>query len=500
MALAQGTSMGSGTNFASQAFTGADNYEDVFGFDNAPTSTNLPKIYEREVTRYGDRTLMGFLRMIGAESPTNSQEIRWAEQKRLHIIYNRVTRTAADSDVFTVYTNDVTLGSSDSTALTDHSIRVGDKVLIGDADEDGTGANIASSHIGVVASKNATTGALTILSYVDEATTDDAGFPNLDHGATVPLTILVIGSEFGKASDSRSETIRPEYDSYTNNTIIMRDTFEVSGTDANQIGWVEIADENGVQGKYWYLKGKSETMSRIEDYAEIALIEDKKAASGSPAAAPTTSSLGATATFGARNGSEGLFSAIESRGNTTTGGFDSAAGTFRNDLDLILKQFDKEGNIEENVLYLNRSESLNFDDGMAAQSVASDVAWGMFNNSENMGLTLGFTGVRRGSYDFYKKDWKYLNQLDGRGSFNDVKGVSIPMGSTSVYNQYGQNLQTPYLEINYLAGGHSNRKMQTWAHGGQSAGRTNGKDAESIEFLTERCLKTCAANNFFLFK
>ena len=37
----------------------------------------LPEIYEQEVERYGNRTLSGFLRMVGAEMPMTSDQVIW---------------------------------------------------------------------------------------------------------------------------------------------------------------------------------------------------------------------------------------------------------------------------------------------------------------------------------------------------------------------------------------------------------------------------------------
>ena len=51
----------------------------------------LPEIYEQEVERYGNRTLSGFLKMVGAEMPMTSDQVIWSEQNRLHISYSNVT-------------------------------------------------------------------------------------------------------------------------------------------------------------------------------------------------------------------------------------------------------------------------------------------------------------------------------------------------------------------------------------------------------------------------
>jgi hypothetical protein len=55
----------------------------------------LPEIYEQEVERYGNRTLSGFLRMVGAEMPMSSDQVIWSEQNRLHVAYNDVDVNAA---------------------------------------------------------------------------------------------------------------------------------------------------------------------------------------------------------------------------------------------------------------------------------------------------------------------------------------------------------------------------------------------------------------------
>ena len=54
----------------------------------------LPEVYEAEVERYGNRTLSGFLRMVGAEMPMTSDQVIWSEQNRLHVSYDNATVVA----------------------------------------------------------------------------------------------------------------------------------------------------------------------------------------------------------------------------------------------------------------------------------------------------------------------------------------------------------------------------------------------------------------------
>jgi hypothetical protein len=133
-------------------------------------------------------------------------------------------------------------------------------------------------------------------------------------------------------------------------------------------------------------------------------------------------------------------------------------------------------------------------------------SYGVFDNEEEMALNLGFSGFRRGSYDFYKSDFKYLNDRSTRGGINDrnttspVRGVMIPAGVTSVYDQsLGKNLKRPFLHVRYRASQTDNRKLKTWITGSVGA-TTSDLDAMQVNYLSERCLITQGANNFMLMK
>ena len=76
---------------------------------------------------------------------------------------------------------------------------------------------------------------------------------------------------------------------------------------------------------------------------------------------------------------------LEQRGNVEVG-FTAAAGL--DDFDAILKNLDTQGAIEENMLFLQRQTSLDFDDMLASISggFAGGTAFGLFENSEEMAL------------------------------------------------------------------------------------------------------------------
>jgi hypothetical protein len=286
------------------------------------------------------------------------------------------------------------------------------------------------------------------------------------------------------------------FKSFDNKPIIIKDKYEISGSDASQIGWVEVSGEEGQNGYLWYLKAEGDTRARFTDYLEMTMVESQKRT--------------ATAFNGHRGGTiegtEGLFAALEARGNESTGITGVNAATDLAEFDAILAEFDKNGSIEENMMFLNRGTSLAIDDMLASMNSygAGGTSYGVFNNDADMALNLGFSGFRRGSYDFYKSDWKYLNDASTRGIINDfntvgaVRGVIVPAGVSSVYDeQLGRNLKRPFLHVRYRASQTDDRRLKTWVTGSVGA-VTSDLDAMEVNYLSERCLVVQGANNFML--
>ena len=145
---------------------------------------------------------------------------------------------------------------------------------------------------------------------------------------------------------------------------------------------------------------------------------------------------------------------------------------------------------------------------LAAQNSygAGGTSYGLFDNDKDMALNLGFTGFRRG-YDFYKTDWKYLNDPTMRGGMSTaaaskaVTGLLVPAGSTNVYDQImGKNAKRPFLHVRYRASEAEDRKYKTWITGSAGGAATSDLDAMEVNFLSERAVCTLGANNFVLFR
>ena len=449
------------------------NYITNFNFLNQ----YLPDTYEKEFERYGNRTIASFLRMVGAEMPSNSDQIKWAEQGRLHIKYTSCTSAAA------INSNTATFTVADA-GVTYIAIRIGQTVMI----------------------QNNTSGVFNkaIVTAVPSATTFTVAYYEATGQAfavSTACTVFIYGSEFKKGTNGMVGSLEAEDTIFSNKPIIIKDKYAVNGSDMAQIGWVEVTTENGATGYLWYLKSEHETRLRFEDYLETAMIEAVPAEAGSGA----LSALG-----GVAGGSEGVFYVVNNRGNV----WGSGTPTSLAEWDTIVSRLDKQGAIEENVVFVNRGLSFDIDNmlatlnGFNGVNAAGAASYGLFENDVDMALNLGFTGFRRG-YDFYKSDWKYLNDPTMRGGLNatagtatgTITGLLVPAGSTSVYDQImGKNAKRPFLHVRYRASEAEDRRYKTWITGSAGGAQNSDLDAMEVNFLSERCVCTLGANNFVLFR
>ncbi len=437
------------------------------------TQQFLPEVYEKEVERYGNRTISGFLRMVGAEMPMASDQVVWSEQGRLHIAYDDVTVVSATT---------ITIPAA-AGATSKNLIGPGDTIVIADT----TGLTVEKAYVSEVAVAGNGVATLTIAGYAGAVTVTGTG----------NVKVFVYGSEYAKGTSNAGTSVDAAFEQFSNKPIILRNKYAVNGSDTAQIGWVEVTTEAGTSGYLWYLKSEHESRIRFEDHLEMAMIEAETAA------APITPAAG----LGGGTeitGSDGLFAALENRGLVyTDADFGTGGDLGLSDFDAILGELDKQGAIEENMLFLDRSTSLGIDNMLAAQNSygTGGTSYGVFENSEDMALNLGFSGFRRGSYDFYKTDWKYLNDATTRGLVGDIEGVVVPAGTSTVYDQMlGKNISRPFLHIRYRASEADDRKMKSWITGSVGGNFTSDEDAMNVHFLSERCLCVQAANNFILLK
>ena len=319
------------------------NYLDLAGTaDEGWAQQYLPDLMEKEAEVFGPRTISGFLSQVGAEEAMQGDQVVWSEQGRLHISYTGKVSSVSGGGVTSAGEIEIENDIDGNDIGTDHAIRTNDTVILASA----TGVCKAIVSEAVVGS------AVIEVAPYGLADLTAAG---ITQTAADSVTILVYGSEYGKGqsyqdaagtgtTDQRGAN-EPSFKSFSNKPIILKDYYEVSGSDTARVGWVEITSETGGSGYAWYLKAESDTRARFNDYLEMAMLE------GEIDRLDASANLVEDALYGADGtksvGTEGLFAAIEARGNMTSGVTGVNAATDLAEFDAILAEFDKQGAIEE---------------------------------------------------------------------------------------------------------------------------------------------------------
>lgn len=393
------------------------NYISLFDY----SSQEAPETHDEIATIYGKQSVSGMLYMLGAEAGFASDKVIWTEEGRLHTVYSDVTR------------------SGNTFTKAGHVFRLNETVHISDG---------SNKRRGIIIAKDDAAGTFEVAPY------KSAGFTAL---GTTGLTVFVDGSEYRKGTNGAQGSLETDFTILDNKPIILKDKYEVNGSDATQIGWVKTS----AGGYLWYLESEKDTRRRWEDRLETSLILGEKAELGSVAAA------------NGYEGTEGFFEAVRERGNTFQGVMSDLA-----DADSIVKRFDAQGKIQDYMFYVDRDQSLAIDNllGTLNAGYADGISYGMFDNKKDMAVNLGFKGFTRGTYNFFKTDWKLLNDPTLLGAVaaaaGKVRGALIPVGTKEVYEgEYngksggGDKISVPFLQQKYRVAGAENRKYKTWVTG-----------------------------------
>jgi hypothetical protein len=417
-----------------------------------PTKPDVQDLY---VATYGDQGITGFLELTGAKKNAGtSDEVEWYEEGRLH---KTITGTTAAG---TAPAGTVVISAGD--------VRPNDVLLTSKGDRL------------LVTSETNTAGTWNVV--------------NLNGSDAVEVVtgegIAIIGNIYAQGTNQPSEFYQTGLIKRENPYIITKEMYEVSGSQATNVGWLNV------NGQYlWYLKNEMDARKRFMNQREMMLLYSQ---------IPGTAISDNNSPAGKIVGSEGYFAAVESRGitATVTGG---AQGSFASmsDIDQIILELDKEGAPAEYAMYVNRATSLDIDD-MLANGIATQVTaglagqFGAFNNDADMAVRLGFKSFTRGGYTFHKHDWKLLNDPTLGGLVNTHKGAMIPMSQVA---DAKSGIKSPALQMNYKGAGNYSREMEHWVEGGGVLGHvTSGKDTVKFNYRSECNLVTRAANQHVVLK
>ena len=411
------------------------------------------------IKTYGNQGITGFLQMTGAvKASGTNDEVQYWEESRLH---SKVTVTIASAaSSATSVTGSIASGG--------HVLRDNDVVLVNGS------VRCIADNVLPSGSYSTATGSVTLIPLA--GTFGEA----ISAGAQ---DLPIIGNLHAQGSDQPGQFIESNVVRRTNPYMILKETFKVSGSQATNIGWINVGN-----GDYrWYVKGEMDTRQRFLDKREMMMLLGERG----------TVSVGGKSV----GGSEGYFAAIEDRGIVVSGtdGDFNALG----DIDAIITELDKQGAAPEYAIYANTATMLQLDD-MVAQGLASAgtgvttgaAAFGAFSNDPAAAVRLGFSSFRRGGYTFHSKSWKLLNDPTLLGS-SDFKGAMIPL--TTVVDPKTGN-RAAALEMNYKAANGYSREMEHWMTGSILGVTNTNEDSLQFNYRSECNLITRAANQHVLIK
>jgi len=467
MAILDGTNAPSASAYVNaQRRLDPAKYVDLASFIN---DVNKPDNRELLVKTYGNQGITGFLQLTGAvKAAGTADSVQWWEEQRLHP-RAKFTPTVAKTGNTAGAEIEVTVAAANVDPLDSAAtlmVRAQDVLLMGDV------------RVLVTSVTKSTDNSNAISKFTVKPLVSTESVPDLTATAK---EFPIIGNLFAQGTDQQSEYLESNVVKYTNPYMIVKEIYKVTGSQATNIGWINLGN-----GDYrWYVKSEADTRQRFMDKREMMMLMGQKSDN-----------------ITGIDGSEGYFSAIEDRGIVHGGYIESIS-----DVDALVKELDRQGASPEYALYVNRHQALKIDDllaqGYAGSGITAGITsqFGAFNNSKDMAVELGFQSFSRGGYTFHKHDWKLLNDPTLLGSSTaagaEFIGAAVPM-STVVDAQSGD--RNPSLEMNYKATNGYSREMEHWMTGSILGASNDTKDLVQFNYRSEISLVTRAANRHVLIK
>lgn len=446
-----------------------------------------PDRSEDFIKRYGSQNLTGLLEMMGAKAPTTQQTFTHYEEEYIH----NYLEVSADvtGDTAAAKTIDVKIVAAvdtpdDGSATHRTAARLGDIVML----TDGSLAQVVGlrTHTGSALVNGVSVDGFAVpfapgaaaVESIKLAFYDDAnGSLALADGDLLPI----IGNEFAEAT-GQPDGLTPKAKKVDNTVMIMKESFEVSGSEATNVVYVKVQGADGKEGYLWYLKGEADTYRRMQNYCEMTMLLGEQATGD-------LSSNGMSGTLG-------LIPNIKANGTQLDPGTFGDYGT--DDIDDMVKAIDRERGAKENMLFCGIELSLKLDDviaGFNAGTTASAFKFGHFNMGDT--ADFGYTKFNRGGYTFNKSiydPFSYTGMLGSASGQNWGRvGFTVPMDT----QRDGNGDAVPSMRIRYKEAGPYSREMEHWFTGSAVLqDKTDDVDNLKCHYRTERGLEVFGANRF----
>jgi hypothetical protein len=460
-----------------------------------------PDVGETLVKRYGDQSLTGFIDMMGGKKPVANKEFSHYEEDWIHQTFatsSSATEGAGAGVVTGGYILEVesaddagtTQDERDYTFIRPNAViefENGQVALVVAVSVNGGDWSLAEGYTTSesVSAENQTL--FICLTYDGLNTGTGTAISDV-----VSSTVIITGTEFGEGTD-QPKGLTPNVIKYENTVMIIKEAYEVTGSEATNAIWFKVEDAATGRGGYlWYLKGEGDTFQRFNDYAEMQMLVGEQVASSATA----LSSLGIVGTEGLLEFAEGG----NSINYSTTFGVDD----FRD----LVTAIDKNKGSKENTMWSGFEISADIDDAFfnyfGGGTNQGGASFGTFDGGSEKAIQMGFKSFAYGGYTFHKTTYKGFNHTQMLGYATVANGdskyrtMSLVVPSDSQIDPVTR-ASVPSLQVRYKEADGYSREMEHWLEGGAVLqNKTSGVDKLKANYRTHRGFEGFAPNRFVL--
>ena len=220
-----------------------DSYTTIDELIKATREDVMPEL----VQIYGDQGLTGFLKLTGAvNSGGSSDQIDWWEAGRRHRAYDYTT--------------------ADDISGSGASITVTNSTFIANVQKNDVVMDAETGTRFIVQAGGAGTGVAQNVTLVKMDNNNDIA--SSTHYNATSGKFLVIGNIYAQGTNQPTGFTDPGIKRYTNPYMIVKDRYEVNGSQATNVGYVNLGG-----GDYrWFMYGEKEARARFEDKRELMML------------------------------------------------------------------------------------------------------------------------------------------------------------------------------------------------------------------------------------
>lgn len=403
----------------------------------------MPELVPDLYFAYGRGNITQFLKAVAKRDTYASDYVQWAEQGRLHGILKNVTFVGS------TFTSPVAT-----------NLRVGDRIKISngiDPEAQATVSSITSATVFVVTNDST------------------VAFP------TGPVEIIPFSNSFRQGTDPFANGFNWNPSMKQNYTQIVKETYTVPNSKMTQKIWLTTPS-----GPVWANLEIDNTRLLFNNKVEMTHTFHNRVEAGSATATANTTELGMRS----------IIEQVERGGNIANEYIQTI-----DDLDEIALRLLEQGGVKEVTVWCDFEQMRLFNNMMANVNAGyfGGSNYGLFQNSADMALKLGFRSVERSGVTFNFTLWNILNDptLFGGANFRKtgVGFLIVPAGNTMV-TENGMSVDRPFLCVRDRSYDGYNRGQVIEIFGPE--GTKQKADKTDVIFLAEQTNQVVGANKFIV--